>query len=119
MKKAEDTFVLFDLSVEVIRTSRDFVCSHIEGQKFIVQGENLIFNSPPHSFSFYSLAALLPLLSAKQRKTSQYDWITTDADIACPDPNCGAIFRITRLAEREYKHSEVTRVPLPEERWRP
>jgi uncharacterized repeat protein (TIGR04076 family) len=61
----------------------------------------------------YALAALLPLLPAKQRNTSPNDWMTTDADIACPDPNCGARFRITRTSRRSFRHQDVTVVPLP------
>ncbi len=62
----------------------------------------------------YALAALLPLLPAKQRVTEENDWMTTDCDIACPDPNCGARFRITRTGKRIYSHADVTVVPLKE-----
>jgi uncharacterized repeat protein (TIGR04076 family) len=65
------------------------------------------------TFSMYALAALLPLLPAKQRETNPNDWMTTDADIACPDPNCGARFRITRTGRRTFRHQDVTAVPLP------
>jgi hypothetical protein len=39
--------------------------------------------------------------------------MTTDTDVACPDPNCGARFRITRLERRTLRHAETTVVPLP------
>ena len=87
------------------------VCSHRPGHAFDVHGENLVF-AGESMFSIYALAALLPLLPAKQRDTHPNDWMTTDADIACPDPNCGASFRITRTARRSFRHSEVTVVPL-------
>ena len=64
-------------------------------------------------FSIYSLAALLPLLPAKQRVTDPNDWMTSDAEVACPDPNCPTRFRITRTGRRHFKHSDVTAVPLP------
>ena len=57
---------------------------------------------------------LLPLLPAKQRVTHPNDWMTTDAEVACPDPHCGARFRITRTGLRTFRHSEVTAVPLPD-----
>jgi hypothetical protein len=38
--------------------------------------------------------------------------MTTDAEIACPDPNCGARFRITRTQKRVLRHGECTVVPL-------
>jgi hypothetical protein len=39
--------------------------------------------------------------------------MTTDAEIACPDPHCGARFRITRLGRRTFSHAATTVVPLP------
>lgn len=108
----DDQFQLYDLRVEVIATERPMVCSHVAGAWFAVRGENLCFDDT-RAFSLYALAALLPLLPAKQRVTHENDWMTTDADIACPDPHCGARFRITRTGVRTFRHSEVTVVPLP------
>ncbi len=108
----DDAFQLYDLRVDVIATERPMVCSHRAGDSFLVEGENLRFPDG-QAFSLYALAALLPLLPAKQRVTHDHDWMTTDTDIACPDPNCGARFRITRTGVRTFRHSEVTAVPLP------
>ena len=105
-----DTFELYDLKVEVVTGDRPFVCSHREGDCFYVQGENLVFPEGS-SFSMYALSAILPLLPAKQRDTDPNDWMSTDAYIACPDPNCGARFRITRTGKRTFSHSETTVVP--------
>lgn len=107
-----DEFELFDLRVEVIAGEGPMVCGHRLGHAFDVQGENLVFAAGAN-FSMYGLAALLPLLPAKQRDTHPSDWMTTDADIACPDPNCGARFRITRTERRRFRHRDVTVVPLP------
>ena len=41
--------------------------------------------------------------------------MTTDAIIACPDPNCGGRFLITRGEKRVYRHSENTLTPLPQD----
>ncbi|HEX4935537.1 MAG TPA: hypothetical protein VFV33_20290, partial [Gemmatimonadaceae bacterium] len=41
------------------------------------------------------------------------DWMTTDTDIACVDPHCGARFRITRIGRRTFRHGDVTVVPMP------
>jgi len=106
-----DAFVLYDLRVEVVAGDRDMVCNHQVGDFFEVSGEDLRL-PPGQTFPMYPLAALLPLLPAKQRKTHPNDWMTTDTDIACPDPLCGARFRITRTSKRTFRHSEVTRVPL-------
>ena len=87
------------------------VCNHHAGDFFELRGENLTL-PPGQSFSIYALAALLPLLPAKQRVTHPNDWMTTDAEVACPDPHCGARFRITRTGLRTFRHSEVTAVQL-------
>lgn len=111
MTTHDDTFELYDLRVEVVATDRPMVCSHRAGDLFDVLGENLVFPEGL-AFSLYALSALLPLLPAKQRRTSPNDWMTTDAEIACPDPNCGARFRITRTGTRTFRHQDVTVVPL-------
>jgi uncharacterized repeat protein (TIGR04076 family) len=66
------------------------------------------------SFSIYSLSAILPLLPAKQRVTHPNDWMTSDAEVACPDPHCPSRLRITRIGKRHFSHADTTAVPLPE-----
>jgi uncharacterized repeat protein (TIGR04076 family) len=109
--RADDEFSLWDLRVEVVRGERPMVCNHREGDFFELSGENLSLPAG-QTFSIYALAALLPLLPAKQRDTHPHDWMSTDAEVACPDPHCGARFRITRVRRRTFRHSEVTVVPL-------
>jgi uncharacterized repeat protein (TIGR04076 family) len=108
---ATDAFTLYDLRVEVVATERPMVCAHQAGDWFEVVGEMLRFPAG-QGFPLYPLAALLPLLPAKQRETHPNDWMTTDAEIACPDPHCGGRFRITRIGTSTFRHGEVTRVPL-------
>ena len=107
----DDEFRLYDLRVEVIATDRPMVCNHEEGDYFELSGENLSL-PPGQTFPIYPLASLLTFLPAKQRMTDDNDWMTTDTDIACPDPHCGGRFRITRTGVRTFRHSEVTVVPL-------
>ncbi|MFT5520161.1 MAG: putative repeat protein (TIGR04076 family) [Enterobacterales bacterium] len=109
-------FWLYDLKVETVLGDRTAVCRHIDGEVFYVEGENLRFPKD-HKVSMYSLAAILPLLPAKQRDTSPNDWMSTDAEIACPDPHCGGRFKITRLDKRYFTHAETT--GLPDARDRP
>lgn len=109
----DDTFTLYDLKVEVVATGRPMVCGHREGDSFLVEGENLVFPEGG-SFSMYALGALLPLLPAKQRPLQENDWMLSDSLIACPDPNCGAQFRITRTRRRTLRHGDCTAVPAGE-----
>ncbi len=103
-------FWLYDLKVETVLDGRTPVCRHIEGESFRVEGETLVFE-PETKISMYALAALLPLLPAKQRMTDPNDWISTDAEIACPDPHCGGRFRITRAGKRRFTHAGTTGLP--------
>lgn len=113
---AEQEFWLYDLKVETLAGDRPMVCNHPEGLGFEVRGENLVMGPEGH-FPLYPLAAILPLLPAKQRVTDEADWMTSDAEVACPDPHCGGRFRITRTGKRLFRHSETT--GLPEARSKP
>ena len=114
---ARDSFTLYDLRVSVEKSGKPMICNHRVGDFFELRGENLCF-PPGQTFPLYPLAALLPLLPAKQRETHRNDWMTTDALIACPDPHCGGRFRITRTGRRTFRHAEVTAVPLEHSRRR-
>lgn len=107
---ADGEFHLYDLKVEVVLDGRQPVCRHIEGESFLVEGENLVF-AEGQRVSMYALAAVLPLLPAKQRPTDESDWMSTDAEVACPDPHCGGRFRITRIGKRRFTHAETTGLP--------
>ncbi|MHA6645815.1 TIGR04076 family protein [Mesorhizobium sp. A623] len=112
MPKRDESFELFDLRVEVVLPEgAPIYCGARPGDHFELHGE-LMHLPPGQGFSIYSLAAVLPLLAAKQRPTHQNDWMTTDAEIACPDPNCGSRLRITRLGRRRFNHADTTAVPL-------
>lgn len=109
----DDSFTLYDLKVEVVATEKPMVCGHKEGDFFLVEGEDLVFPQT-RSFSMYALSALLPLLPAKQRPLQENDWMLSDSLIACPDPNCGARFKITRTRKRVLRHGDCTVVPAKE-----
>jgi uncharacterized repeat protein (TIGR04076 family) len=108
-----DTFELFDLRVEVVAPPGEPIyCGAKAGDYFELKGE-MLYLPPGQGFSVYSLAALLPLLPAKQRPTHPNDWMTTDAEVACPDPNCPTRFRVLRTGKRSFSHAATTAVPLP------
>ena len=112
MKNApDDSFELFDLKVEVTAPAgATLYCGAKPGDYFELRGE-MLHLPPGQGFSIYSLAAVLPLLPAKQRKTDPNDWMSTDAEVACPDPNCTTRLRITRMGRRRFSHAETTAVP--------
>jgi uncharacterized repeat protein (TIGR04076 family) len=112
----EGAFELYDIRVVVVgcQPGKRMVCNHPIGSYFDVCGEELSLPAG-QSFPIYPLAALLPLIPAKQRETHAHDWMTTDTLIACPDPNCGGLFEIQRVGRRTFYHGDVTVVPLKED----
>ena len=109
----ETGFDLYDLKVEVVGPAdQPIYCGARLGDYFELHGEMLKL-PPGQGFSIYSLAALLPLLPAKQRITDPNDWMSSDAEVACPDPHCPTRFRITRTGRRHFRRDDVTAVPLP------
>lgn len=108
----EDGFDLWDLRVEVVAPpGAKLWCGAVPGDHFELKGE-MLHLPPGQGMSIYSIAAVLPLLAAKQRMTHPADWISTDAEVACPDPNCPSRLRITRTAKRRFRHAETTAVPM-------
>jgi hypothetical protein len=53
-------------------------------------------------------------LPAKQRVTHPNDWMTSDAEVACPDPNCPSPAADHPIGKRRFSHAETTAVPLPD-----
>jgi uncharacterized repeat protein (TIGR04076 family) len=110
----DDSFELYDLRVEVVAPEgARLYCGAEPGDFFELRGE-MLHLPPGQGISIYSLAAVLPLLAAKQRETHPNDWMSTDAEVACPDPNCPSRLRITRIGRRVFRHADVTAVPLQE-----
>jgi len=108
----DDSFELYDLRVEVtVPPGGAIYCGATPGDHFELRGE-MLFLPPGQGFSIYSLASVLPLLAAKQRATHGNDWMSTDSEIACPDPHCSSRLRITRLGRRRFSHAQTTAVPL-------
>jgi uncharacterized repeat protein (TIGR04076 family) len=111
-ERVDDSFELYDLRVEVTTPEGGAIhCGAQAGDYFELRGE-MLHLPPGQGFSIYSLSALLPLLPAKQRPTDPNDWMTSDAEVACPDPKCSTRFRIRRLGLRRFRHGETTAVPL-------
>lgn len=108
------SFDLYDLRVEVVIPHPDakVYCGAKSGDYFELRGE-LLFLPPGQGFSIYSLSSVIPLLAAKQRETHQNDWMTSDSEVACPDPNCETRLRIIRTGTRMFKRSDTTGTEMP------
>ncbi len=109
----EDSFELWDLRVEaIVPHGAKAYCGARDGDYFELRGEMLTL-PPGQGFSIYSIAVVLPLLAAKQRPTHANDWMTSDSEVACPDPNCPSRLRIRRMSLRRFRRSETTATALP------
>lgn len=116
VERPDDGFDLYDLRVEaIVPEGMPVYCGAVAGDHFELSGEMMSLPAG-QGFSIYSIAAVLPLLAAKQRDTHPNDWMTSDAEIACPDPNCASRLRITRIRKRRFSHGETTAIPLPQAR---
>lgn len=104
----DGSFELYDIKVEVTNNGvKPMVCNHKEGDTFMLSGEN--FSLPnEQTFPVYCLAALIPIITVKQRLTAANDWISTDDEVACPDVNCGGVFKISRIGKRAFYRHQVT-----------
>ena len=108
MSEISGEFELWDLRVEVMAGEGDTLwCGAAPGDYFELQGE-MLYLPPGQGMSIYSLAAVLPLLAAKQRPCADADWMNTDSEIACPDPNCPSRLKITRTRLRRFNHATTT-----------
>lgn len=112
---ADDEFELYDLKVEWMAGDRPCWCGAKAGDHFYLRGEHIEMG-PGVKWSIYTMSELLPLLPAKQRMTHPHDWMTTDTEVACLDPNCGSRFRISRVGKRTFRHSETTAVKLEKDK---
>ncbi|MBW6456221.1 MAG: TIGR04076 family protein [Trueperaceae bacterium] len=115
MTGGDGTFRLYDLRVEIVEVAPGLedVCNHHLGDHFTVSGENVAIPAG-RTFSLYALAAVLPLLPAKQRVTDADDWMSSDDLVMCPDPQCRAVMRITRTGVRTFRRVDVTATPPPD-----
>lgn len=102
-------YQLFDLTIKTIGDPKMFNCSHKVGEGIIVRGENIMFLPGTKQFSHYAFASLAPYIAAKQRATQNTDFMYFESEIACPDPKCGARFRITRESKKMYDYTPIVK----------
>lgn len=99
---------LFDLRVTVERIAGRSVCGLRVGDYFDVTDSSHLTIPPGRHFCMYALAAVLPLLPAKQRPLPAGDWLESDSLVCCPDPEEGLVMRIDRMERKVHRTSELT-----------
>ena len=100
--------VLHDLRVVVDRIEGRSVCGLAVGDFFDVTHSSQLRIPPGGHFCLYALAAVLPLLPAKQRTLTAGDWLARDSFVACPDPDERLVMRIERTGVSRLDPRELT-----------
>ncbi|CAN5782843.1 TIGR04076 family protein [soil metagenome] len=107
MDDADET-VVYDLRVTVDRIEGRSVCGMKRGDHFDVVGSSQLRIPPDQHFCMYALAAVLPLLPAKQRQLPPGDWLEQDTEVCCPDPDERLIMRIDRIGTSRLPTADLT-----------
>jgi uncharacterized repeat protein (TIGR04076 family) len=102
------TSELYDLRVIVERIEGRSVCGLAVGDYFEVTESSRLRIPAGGHFCLFALAAVLPLLAAKQRKLPPGDWLDEDSLVACPDPDERVVMRIERIRRRRLPTAALT-----------
>ena len=102
------TTSLYDLRVVVDRVEGRSVCGLSAGDYFEVTESSRLRIPQGKHFCIFALAAVLPLLAAKERELPDGDWLEVDSNVACPDPDERVIMRIERVRQRRIPTEDLT-----------
>jgi uncharacterized repeat protein (TIGR04076 family) len=102
------SFTLHDLRITVAAIEGRSVCGLRVGDYFEVTESSKVRIPEGRHFCLYALAAVLPLLPAKQRALDSADWLAQDSLVACPDPEERLIMRIEQIGRRELRAEDLT-----------
>ena len=104
----EDKFTLYDLRITVTEIAGRSVCGLKVGDWFEVRESSRLVLPEGGHFCIYALAAVLPLIPAKQRELARGDWLFSDSLVACPDPDERLVMRVERIGKTELSKSKLT-----------
>lgn len=99
---------LYDLRVTVDSIEGRPVCGLAVGDYIELTNSSQLRLPDGGHFCLYALAAVLPLLPAKQRQLPEADWLERESLVACPDPEERLIMRISRTGRRPLRSAELT-----------
>ena len=99
---------LWDLRVSVVSIEGKSVCGLQVGDYFELTGSSRLTVPAGRHFCIYALAAVLPLLAAKQRTLAEDDWLERDSLATCPDPDERVVMRIDRLSRARLDAGDLT-----------
>ena len=109
----DDSFELYDLRVEVTAPPGGNDLLRRQARRlFRAAGARCCICRPARASRSIRWPRCCRCCRPSSARPHPNDWMTTDAEIACPDPNCPTRFRISRTGKRRFSHAAVTAVPL-------
>jgi uncharacterized repeat protein (TIGR04076 family) len=99
---------LYDLRVTVERIEGRSTCGLEPGDYFELTESSRVRIPEGKHFCVFALAAVIPLLIAKERKLPAGDWLEQETFVACPDPEERLIMRIERKRRRRIPTGDLT-----------
>ncbi len=99
---------LWDIRVTVESIEGRSVCGLAVGDYFDLTHSSHLSIPAGRHFCIYALAAVLPLLAAKQRALAADDWLGRESRVCCPDPDERLVMRIDRLRRVALDPAELT-----------
>jgi uncharacterized repeat protein (TIGR04076 family) len=103
-----DISSLYDLRVTVDHIEGRATCGLQPGDYFELTESSRVRIPPGRHFCAFALAAVIPLLIAKERKLPSGDWLEQDTFVACPDPEERLVMRIERTRRRRIPTGDLT-----------
>lgn len=107
-RAGNDVSSLYDLRVTVERIEGRSTCGLAPGDYFELTDSSRVRIPEGKHFCVFALAAIIPLLIAKERKLPAGDWLEQETLVACPDPEERLIMRIERMRRRRIPTGELT-----------
>jgi uncharacterized repeat protein (TIGR04076 family) len=101
-------FTIHDIRVTVVAIEGRSVCGLQIGDYFEVVNSSQVQIPTGKHFCLYAMAAIMPLIPAKQRLLAANDWLERDTLIACPDPEERLIMQIERIRQHTMDSTDLT-----------
>lgn len=101
-------FDIYDLRITVVAIEGRSVCDLAVGDYFELTNSSHVRIPAGKHFCLYAMAAVMPLLPAKQRMLAENDWLERDTLVACPDPEERLIMQIERIRQQRMDSESLT-----------
>lgn len=101
-------FDIYDLRITVVAIEGRSVCALAVGDYFELTNSSHVRIPAGKHFCLYAMAAVMPLLPAKQRLLAVNDWLERDTLVACPDPEERLIMQIERIRQHRMDSESLT-----------